>query len=119
MAERESRTDDNPLVSHPVMPMIMPTELVVPSLGRKEILIANFCLVSPSILEKLGMQLRELKVPVAFYYLDGSLARELVEMKIGAHKETISFIIAPDMDRPIVLVLAWSLNWNPSINWRR
>lgn len=73
-------------------------------------------------MEKLGLQLQELKIPTAFTQLDGSLAGrpatfmiELTEVKMGSHEVAIWFI----MDHPMVLGLAWLLKQNPSIDWKR
>lgn len=79
-ASLRSNTDDNPLVSRPITPVTIPIELVVTFLGRKGNLVALLdsghtrCLVSPSLVEKSGLQLRELKVQMASCQLDGSIA---------------------------------------------
>lgn len=106
-----------------MIPVTIPVELEVPSLGHRESMITLLdlgctgCLVSPNTVARLGIRLRELKVPVAFCQLDGSITEgaqmtfvtEPVEMKMGSHKETLSFIVVPGMDRPIVVGLAWLL----------
>lgn len=61
------------------------------------------CVISPEVVKKLG--LRRLKIPIAFCQLHGSVAGEgpahfvtkLVEMGIGSHTETLSFIMVPGM----------------------
>lgn len=71
------------------------------------------CLVNPGVVEKLGMQLGELKRPIAFTQLAGSVARgELatfltkpVEMRVGAHVETIQLIVTPGMTETLILGL--------------
>lgn len=42
-----------------------------------------------------------------------------IEMRMGAHTKILSFIVAPGMERPLVLGLVWLLKRNPYINWRR
>lgn len=39
-----------------------------------------------------------------------------IEMWMGGHLETLSFIVAPGMQRPLVLELAWLRRWNPYVN---
>lgn len=59
--------------------MIIPIELVVQSSGFKASLpalldsIYTRCLLNPALVEKLGIRLKQLKVPVAFCQLDGSV----------------------------------------------
>lgn len=85
------------------------------------------CLVNSTLVEKLGLQLQEPKVPMAFCQLDGSVAAatpttfvtEPVEMRLGAHTETLSFIVVSGMERPLVLGLVWLLKWNSYVNSRR
>lgn len=87
------------------------------------------CVVSPVVVvKKLGISLRQLRVPIAFCQLDGTMAgeggglqhfvMELVELQIGNHWETLSFIVAPGMERPLLLGLVWFQKWNSSVNWR-
>lgn len=40
-------------------------------------------------------------------------------MKFGAHVETINFIVAPSMDRPMMLGFAWLEKWNPMVDRAR
>lgn len=69
----------------------------------------------------------ELKVPVAFCQLDGTVAggapatfvTEPVVMRMGAHTETLSFIVTPGMEGPLILGMAWLLKWKPYVNWRK
>lgn len=128
--ESNSRGDDDPLGSGTIILMTAHIELMVASSGRKGIMTAlldygcTMCPVSPSIAEKLRMHLRQLKTSIVFSQLDGTLAgggptSKPVEMRMGPHKETINFIIAPGMDHPMVLGLAWLEKWNPSIDWRK
>lgn len=42
-----------------------------------------------------------------------------IEMRIGAHTEILSFIVAPGMEKHLVLGLAWLRKWKPYVNWRR
>lgn len=66
-------SDDDPLVSQPVIPVTILVELVVPSPGHKENLVALLdlgCtrwLINPALVEKLGLRLKQLKVPMAFF----------------------------------------------------
>lgn len=77
--ESNSGADNNALVSHPIIPVTIPVEVVILSSGHRENLITLLnsgctrCLVSPSMVEKLGMHLRELRVPIAFCQPDGSV----------------------------------------------
>lgn len=126
----DTRTDDDTLVSGPIMPVMIPIELIIQSSGIKANLSAllDLCctrsLANSALVEKLGIQLKWLKVPVAFCQLDGSVAgsilamfvTELVEMQMGSHTETLSFIVASEMECPWVLELAWLKKWNPYLN---
>lgn len=128
-----SELDDNPLVSGPIAPVTMPIELQLPGTGQKASLRALLdsgctrCLVSPALVEKLRIRPRRLKCPIAFCQLNGSVVggipamfvTEPLEMQMGAHSETLSFIVAPGMERPLVLGLAWLKRWNPQVDWRK
>lgn len=56
------------------------------------------CLVNPALVEKLGIQLRRLKVLITFCQFDGSViggilamfATEPIGMQIGAHLEVLT-----------------------------
>lgn len=70
--ESESEGEDDLMVSGPIIPMTARVKVMMASLGSKEILLAlldSGCtrfLVSPQLIEKLGMRLRKLKNPIAF-----------------------------------------------------
>lgn len=64
-------------------------------------------MVNPVLVEKLGIRLKQLKVPVA-----GSIPVTFVT-------EPVEMQIAPGMDRPVVLELAQLRKWKPYVNWRR
>lgn len=61
---------------------------------------------------------------MAFCQLDGTVAGggvihfiiETMEMQMGNHEETLRFIMAPRMERPLLLGLAWLQKWNPYVN---
>lgn len=71
------------------------------------------CLVNPAVVEKLGVRLKQLNVPIAFCQLDGSVAggipvtfiTEPIEIRIVTHTETLSFTIAPGIESLLVLGL--------------
>lgn len=67
------------------------------------------------------MQLRLLKVPVAFCQLDevGEIPATFAEMVMRVHIEDLGFILAPGMVRRLVIGLAWLWKWNPYVNWSR
>lgn len=98
-------SDDDPLV----IPVTILVELVVPSPGHKENLVALLdlgctrCLINPALVEKLGLRLKQLKVPMAFFcQLDSSVAGGRAAMFITEPieiRETLSFIMAPGMER--------------------
>lgn len=37
---------------------------------------------------------------------------------MGSHTETLTFIMAPGMEWPLILGLTWLKKWNPLIDWR-
>lgn len=59
----------------------------------------------------MGIQLRLVKVLIAFCQVNGSVAggiqatfiTEPIEMQMGTHLETLIFIVAPGKERPLVL----------------
>lgn len=73
--EGDSGGDDNLQESGPVILMVAQVELLVAFSGHKGTMTTLLdsgctrCLVSPSIVEKLGMCLR---TPIAFFQLDGT-----------------------------------------------
>lgn len=84
-------------------------------------------MVNPEVMEKLGLRLRQLKVPIAFCQLDGTMTRgslahfitDPVEMWMGNHRETLSFIMSLGLERPLLLGLAWLQKWSPYVNWQK
>lgn len=90
-------SDDDPLVSYHVNPITIPVELTVPSLGAMAVLDLGCtrCVVSPEVVEKLGLRFRQLMVPIAFCQLDRTVAQgvlthfamELVELWMGNHQD--------------------------------
>lgn len=44
---------------------------------------------------------------------------EPVEMRMGGNPETLSFTVAPGMERPLLLALAWLQKCNPYVNWQK
>lgn len=50
-------------------------------------------------------------LPIGWVSSEGEamFVTESMEMGIGAHTETLSFIVAPGMEQPLVLGLAWLL----------
>lgn len=75
----DADSDDDPLVSGPVTPVTILIELSFPKSGLKanlRVLLdsgCTRCLVNPALVEKLGIQLRRLKVLIAFCQLNGSV----------------------------------------------
>lgn len=63
-------------------------------------------------------------VLMAFCQLDGIVARggvihfimEPVEMQMRNREETLRFIMALRMERPLLLRLAWLQKWTPYVN---
>lgn len=47
--------------------------------------------------------------------LPTSYLTELVSMRMGSHKETIRFMVAPKMVEVMILRLAWLKKWSPTI----
>lgn len=104
----------------PVNRVTTAVKLKVPLLGAQRKMLALLdsgcirCVVTPEVMEKLGLRIQQLRVPTAFYQLDGIVTwgawshfiMEPVEMQMGKHWDTLSFIIAPGMERPLLLGLA-------------
>lgn len=73
LEQSDSRRDNNQLINHTIIPVTIQVELKVVSSGCKGILATILdsgctrCLVNPGIVEKLGVHLRELKPPIAFF----------------------------------------------------
>lgn len=44
---------------------------------------------------------------------------EPVVMRMGAHIETLSFIVTLGMEGPLILGMAWLLKWKPYVNWKK
>lgn len=99
--ESDSRGENDPLISMTIILMIVRVELMVGFSEHKGIMTALLdsgctrCLVSPGMVEKLGMCLRQLKISIAFSQLDGTLTggslatflTEPMELKIGPHRK--------------------------------
>lgn len=131
MYESNSEGEDDPMASGLIIPMTARVKVTIISLGSKGTLIVLLdlgctrCLVSPQVVEKLGLRLRKLKKPTAFSQLDNLLAGEMpatcltepVDLKLGTHVQTIQFIVAPAMSNAMVLGLIWWRKWNHYINW--
>lgn len=77
--ESDSGGEDDPIVSGTIIPMTIRVEVTVASSGCKGLLTALLdsgctrCLVSTGVVEKLEVQLRELKKTIAFSQLDGTV----------------------------------------------
>lgn len=95
--------------------------MLIPSSGRKVALMTlldlgcTHCLISPTLVGKLGTHLRWIKQPITFCQLDRSIAggvlatfaTEPLELAMESHSQTITLIVAPDMEWPLVLGLTW------------
>lgn len=104
--ENDTDSNDDPLVSGPINPVTVPIELIAQSSGHKGNLMAflnsgcSRCLVNPALMEKLGVRLRSVNLPVAFCQLDGSVAGGIPvtfvtePIELGVHMETLNFIMA-------------------------
>lgn len=104
---------------------------MVQSLRLKESLVALLdsrytrCLVNPVLIEKPSVRLKQFKVPIFFVNWTSqwqenpsNICYQTNRDEYGRLRETWNFIIAPDMERPLVLGLSWLLKWNPYMNWR-
>lgn len=71
-----------PLVSKHIIPVTISMELVMPSLGTQGRMLVLLdlgcirCVVSPEVVVKLELRLKQLKVPIDFCQLDGTVAGE-------------------------------------------
>lgn len=67
--------------------------------------------ISPALVQKLGLRVKQRKVQVAFCQLDGSIAgvasatfvTESIEMGVGAHMETLNIIVVSGTKSSFVL----------------
>lgn len=121
------------MVNGTIIPVKARVEITVASSKHKGLLTVLLdygciqCLISPGVVRKLGMRLRELKSLIAFSQLDETIAggvsatflTEQVELKIGTHTKNICFFVVPGMTETMMLGLAWLKKWNPSIDWER
>lgn len=128
----DSDYNDNLLVSRPITPITMPIELLIPSLEKKVALKSLLdsgctkCLISPNLVGKLWVCLRRLKNPISFCQLGGSVAggipatftTEPMDLTMGHHSKTLTFIVVPGMEWSLVLGLTWLKKWNPQVDWR-
>lgn len=83
MYKSDSEGEDDPIVSGPIIPMTVRIKIrikiTVASSGSNGILMTlldSGCtkfLISPQVVEKLGMRLRKLESPMAFSHVDGSI----------------------------------------------
>lgn len=124
----ESNYENDPLVGGLIDPIMVPLELSILGSGKKVTLAAlldsgcTCCLISPKLVGKMGAPLRRLETPIAFCQLDGSFAwgipasfaARLLNLVKGSHSETL----APGMEMPLVLGLAWLKKWNHIDDWR-
>lgn len=74
-------------------------------------------------LTEMGKSLGGILLVGCLYHGEGGIpatfATESIRMQMGAHSEVMSFIIAPGMERLLVLGLVWLKKWNPYVNWRK
>lgn len=129
-SDEDSDTED--VVSENENLLLIPIELRVPSTGtyaRIRALIDSGCarcVISPQVAKEMKLNLKLLKRPLAFCQLDGTMSggdpakfiTERLELQTGDHVETLKFVVAPGMERPLILGLPWLQKWNPRINWR-
>ncbi|XP_039213407.1 uncharacterized protein LOC120314410 [Crotalus tigris] len=131
--DEESDDDpiDDPMVSEPIAPFILPIVLTSPHSGEQwecKALIdtgCTRCLISRELALEHGIHLHRLAQPVRFEQVDGSLLggapathiTEAIRLELGAHWETIQFVVAPAMSEAVILGLAWLDKWEPTIWW--
>lgn len=84
LGESETDSNNDPLVNQHVIPVSIPVELVVPSLGTQRRMLALLdlsctkCVVSLEVVEKLGLRLKQLKVPITFCQLNRTGGAQLI-----------------------------------------
>lgn len=129
----DTNYNDNPLISGPIALVTMAIEPHLPGMGQTVSLKALLdsgctrCLVRPALVEKFGIRLRRLKIPIALGQVDGSVAGGIpatfttvsLEMTMGSQSETLSFTVTPGMNRLLILGLNWLKKWNPRVDWRK
>ncbi|XP_060539018.1 uncharacterized protein LOC132709560 [Pantherophis guttatus] len=130
--DTEDEGEDDPMVSGPVHPFLFPIRLTAPKTGAQETFQALIdsgstrCLINLPTVLKLGIRAKQLKQPIRFEQVDGSLVggtyathlTEPVRLELADHWETIRFIIAPKMTEPVILGLSWLDKWGPIIWWQ-
>lgn len=109
--ERHSEGKDEAMVSSAIAPLTAQVEVEGAPVGSKGSLYrlvrlwVQLLLCQPANNGVVGLKLKRLKQPMKFEQVDGSLTEgvpatcltEPVSLRVGSHKETIQFIVAPKM----------------------
>lgn len=125
-----SNYNNEPLVRGPIVPVTMLIELLIPGMEKKVVLKAlpglgcTRCLIT--LVGKLEIRLRRLKELISFCQRDGSIAGGIpatlaitpIRLTMGSHSKSLTFTVAPGMEWPLILGLAWLKKWNPWVDWR-
>lgn len=124
----DTNYDDNPLVSGPIAPVTMPTELHLPGTEQK---------ASPESPASLGMYhmygksslsreawdpLKKAKnpnciLPIRWVNCRGipaTFSTKYFGMTMGVN--SVTFTVAPGIERPFILGLGWLKKWNPKVD---
>lgn len=122
---------EDPMVSDPICPFIIPLTIVGAQSaqpGEYGALIDTGytrCLISQAVVAALGIQVREMAIPIRFEQVDASLlggapANHLTKpvwLEMGEHREVLRFIIASKVMESVILSLSWLDKWGPMIWW--
>lgn len=84
------------------------------------------CLISPTMVGRLGICLWKLKTLILFCQLDGPvmgrepaiLVMEPLEIAREARNERLMFTVALGTKWPLVLGLIWLKQWNLRVDWK-
>ncbi|KAG8147950.1 hypothetical protein E2320_001384, partial [Naja naja] len=83
----------------------------------------TWCLITQAVVDRLGLRLLQLRKPIRFEQVDGSILggtpathrTEMVRMDMGHHWEKISFVVVNHMTEAVILGLSWLDKWCPTI----
>lgn len=127
----EGGDGNDPMVTDPVQPFVIPVVLRNPHTGVSSTQGALIdsgctrCLIRCFIANELGVQVLQLATPIRFEQIDGLVmggapatqVTELIKVEIGEHWEHLRFIVVDRMIEPLILGLTWLYKWQPVIWW--
>ena len=84
---------------------------------------ASTCYISEDMANRIGcfqvklIKPKKLELATKSACIYARLRTEEIEMRIGTHKETLTFLVVPGLQDELILGKSWLVKHNPSIDW--